>query len=97
MVSENPDTVLIAADSSQNSKNTVGYRVGAGAEFLLTDHLGVSLDYIYSHYGSIETRAEAIQPNLIDPDNPYNQVHGVHAPEVAVSTQSLMAGVVYHF
>ncbi|HEY4832484.1 MAG TPA: outer membrane beta-barrel protein, partial [Waddliaceae bacterium] len=35
---------LQATDSSHHSKNTVGFRVGVGTEYLISQHLGISLD-----------------------------------------------------
>ena len=93
-VDEN-DVTLDTSASSHNSQNKVGFRIGAGTEYLLAEQLGITLDYIYTDYGSIKTRAENFASNLVE--FTYNQVYGIHAPEVEVTTHAVMAGVVYHF
>ena len=84
---------LNASGSSNNSKNVVGFRVGAGAEYLILEHLGITLDYIFSDYGKIDTLAEGQNAFLTN----YTELYGVHAPIVKVNTQTVMAGITYHF
>jgi len=92
-VNDDAGEIVTAQDSSSHSKNVVGIRVGAGAEYLLTDALGVSLDYIYTTYGKISTTAE----NSNDDGHDFLQIYGIDAPEVSVSSQSLMLGLTYHW
>ena len=82
-----------AASSSHNSKRIVGFRAGAGAEYLLTQYVGISLDYIFTVYGKIRTLAQAQNTGFFD----FNQVYGASAPEVKPTNQAVTAGIVLHF
>lgn len=84
---------LIASASSHHHKNVVGFRAGAGMEYLVTDYLGISLDYIFSDYGKI--RAVSVAENTNPPL--WNLVYGIHAPEITVTTHTLKAGLVFHY
>jgi hypothetical protein len=66
------------------------------------ENLGLSLDYTYTDYGYINTIAQASEssfgPHAIDPNvSPYYSFYGVDAPEVRVSTQVVMLGLLYHW
>lgn len=92
MNSEN-GLVIKALDSGHKTQNKTGFRIGAGTEYLITQHLGISLDYIYSYYGKIKVRSESQNDGPFD----FNHVYGVFAPEVTVTSQTLAAGIVVHF
>lgn len=80
-------------NSSHNSKVKMGFRVGAGTEYLIFQHLGLSLDYIYSNYGKIRTLVDSQTTGFFD----FNQVFGLFVSDVKVTTQTLMMGFVVHF
>ena len=84
---------LQTSDFSHNSKVKMGFRVGAGIEYLFLQHLGLSLDYIYSNFGKIKTSVEAQTSGFFD----FNQVYGLFRADVKVTTQTLMMGFVVHF
>jgi opacity protein-like surface antigen len=93
---------LTVDDSSKQSETAWGIRLGLGGEYLVTENLGISLDYIYTNYGSISTSAEASGSThpifIIDPTiSPYYSVHGIDAPDVSVSTQTVMLGLLWHW
>jgi len=85
--------VLGTTDSSHHSQSTVGFRVGVGAEYLISQQWGISIDYIFTSYGKIKTRIENQTSGFFD----FNQVYGVYSPEVKITTQTLMVGIVFHF
>ena len=93
-ISDGNTGVLTATGSSRNRQNKVGYRVGFGGEYLLTQHLGFSMDYLFSDYGKIKTVAEGSNSGVLDN---FSQVYGVHAPEVKITTHTVMAGLVVHY
>ncbi len=84
---------LSAKKSSYNTKNTIGFRVGGGGEYLITKHLGITIDYIATYYGRVKTRAEAESSGFFD----FNHVYGLSAPEVTVTTHAILAGFLVHF
>lgn len=84
---------------SKESSHKVGIRVGVGAEYLLTQQLGVSVDYIYTDYGNVSTYSTGEAHAVISPDTPsiFQHVLGIDAPNVGMSTQMVLAGLLYHW
>ncbi len=83
-------------DYSSESKNVVGLRVGAGVEYLISEQIGISLDYVHTNYGSIETSTSGHE-SFLSTDGWNSSISGNANTEVSVSTNTLMAGVTYHF
>jgi opacity protein-like surface antigen len=88
---------LSAHGSSHESNTAYGIRLGLGAEFLVTEHLGLTVDYIYSYYGTVTTAsANDASTALVGPPQ-YYDIGGTDAPVVTVSTQTAMLGLLYHW
>ncbi len=81
-----------ASDSNATSKDVAGFRVGLGAEYLLSEHIGISLDYIFTDYGDISM---TISGQESDPFSG-NHVAGVHSPSVDVTTHAVLLGITVH-
>jgi opacity protein-like surface antigen len=88
-----PPPPLIVSDSSKESKTAYGIRLGLGAEYLLMQHLGLTLDYTYTDYGRISTIAQAGNSDFDYQTN----IDGYDAPDVGIFTQTLMLGLLYHW
>jgi len=94
-----PNTYEIQfSGNSQNTINTVGTRLGVGAEYLVTKYLGLSLNYVYTNYGSatghVSAGDEANQASSTNPN--FLHANGSNDPAIAVSTQAVFAGLTYH-
>jgi opacity protein-like surface antigen len=88
---------LTASDSSKTSETAYGIRLGLGAEYLLTHHLGMTLDYIYSYYGSISTSSAGAASTAMTGPPQYYNIGGTDSPSAAISIQTAMLGLLYHW
>lgn len=90
---EGPALITLEATSaSRPHKTIIGFRAGAGMEYLITNYLGISLDYIFTDYGKIRAVNFAADFSPL-----WNSVYGIHAPEIKVMTHSVKAGIVFHY
>lgn len=53
-----PDTLSLAS-SNKDYTNKASGQIGAGFEFVVTDHIGIGARYIYSYFGNMSTSVPA--------------------------------------
>ncbi len=85
-----------ASDHSSESNNVTGLRLGAGLEYLITEEIGVSIDYVYTDYGDIKTSTSGFD-KMTSTDGYESSISGNAKSKIEVVTNTLMAGVTYHF
>jgi opacity protein-like surface antigen len=93
-INQDVDFASEAYDSNSTSKNVVGIRLGAGMEYLVTEHFGISVDYLYTDYGTVHSSVSASD---IDEGFYQHISNGSNYSEVHVTTQTAMLGLLYHF
>jgi opacity protein-like surface antigen len=77
----------------KDSKNVTALRLGAGLEQLITPHIAINADYIYTNYGSIEANGIA---DVNNPDGTVRANTFVLDTEATVRTHAVMLGVHYY-
>jgi opacity protein-like surface antigen len=85
-----------ASAYSRNSATKIGMRLGVGTEYLLTNKLGIALDYTYTNYGNVTTASQGNQAGT-ELLNQFSTVFGTSSPNVSVRTQTILLGLNYHF
>ncbi|MGA2654809.1 MAG: outer membrane beta-barrel protein [Gammaproteobacteria bacterium] len=81
-----------ASDANRTSKDVAGFRAGLGAEYLLSEHIGLSLDYIFTDYGDISMTISGEDSDAFSG----NHVAGIHSPTVGVTTHAVLLGITVH-
>jgi opacity protein-like surface antigen len=81
--------------SASNSKNITGLRLGFGAEHFVTPKLAAKFDYIYTWYGTVNVNGVGGVVNTFD--GLTNPTGFSNYTSAKLSTQSVMAGLTYHF
>ncbi len=84
-------------DSDKQSENVVGIRLGLGLEYLFNEHLGVTADYLYTYYGTIDSTLSGIETYYSEGEYDLHASSGFNFSEVKVYTQTAMLGLAYHF
>lgn len=89
-----------ASLEQSHSRGGLGYRVGAGMEYLLTPQIGLGMEYVYTFYRKVQSEdngsgtnvaCDALEGCQIVSANLANSTH------VTVSDQEIMAQLIYHF
>lgn len=81
--------------SASNSKNITGLRLGFGAEHFVTPKLAAKFDYIYTWYGTVNVSGVGGVVNTFD--GVTNPTGFSNYTSAKLNTQSVMAGLTYHF
>lgn len=76
-----------------DSKYVVGFRLGIGGEYFLTENMTGSLDYIYTWYGSKSVSGNS---NIINTFATINTSFS-NGSSANIHTQSIMVGINYYF
>lgn len=82
------------------SKNSIGFRAGAGMEYMATPCLGVSANYIYTFYKNLENNASGTADAVTCDIFEGCVVNGVPVEELnkaKVNDQQVLVGLIYHF
>ena len=92
-----PD-ITISPLTASGRKNVIALRLGAGLEEYLGQHLSVNVDYIYTDYGNINVTGVANTNVVVNNDPVVVTPNGfTNQTKAKVSSQTLMAGLTYHF
>lgn len=86
--------------TNKDSRSAIGYRLGAGTEFLVTPSMGIGFDYVYSFYPKVKSTVSGtgtdvacyfLEGCVATP--------GIYSAEskATVSDQEVMAKLIYHF
>lgn len=86
--------------TNKDSRSAIGYRLGAGTEFLVTPSMGIGFDYVYSFYPKVKSAVSGTATDVACYELEGCAVtSGTYTAEskATVSDQEVMAKLIYHF
>jgi opacity protein-like surface antigen len=95
------DEQVLSSHETTKSDSVVGLRLGVGAEQRFSENLAVSLDYVYTDYGSVDVSGSgqsAFWNSVPDPEEIDYLENGLKSDsEVNVKRNVVMLGMNYYF